>query len=133
MFCTKQKYNRKFSALGNIICNCSCFKSQHHNSYSKMAVSMWLLPWRVWRISSTFLFCLQRAAWWFAKLADLQIYIRAFDIVCNWVLSGVIQICFRLKCRQMIDSYTIRSTQKGMKWAFHLSISVLYKGKVVPF
>lgn len=42
-------------------------------------------------------FFLLSAAQWFPKVADLQICIVTFDIMCNWVLNVVVHIGFSSK------------------------------------
>lgn len=43
------------------------------------------------------------AAQWFPKVADLQIYIGTFDIMCNWVLNVVVHIGFSSKLIEKSD------------------------------
>lgn len=56
---------------------------------------------------STFLsFCLLRAARRFPEVADLQIYIRTSDIICNWVLNVAVQMAFTSKHRNQPFLYS---------------------------
>lgn len=65
-------------------------------------------------------FFLLRAAWWFPKVADLQIYIRTCDIICNQVLNVVVQIGFSSKQREISHSYTINKQRTLCEHTFHL-------------